>query len=114
VPRSSAPRWRRVLVPRFAQGLLVGSLLSLGVAAAEPVFHEFIDLGPGRDPVEPVVTGQYPALPSGKAAAGSSAAAGSAPGAAERAGPAGSLSDAGLSPGAPFSIDRDTTRPSRV
>ena len=87
------------------------SLLLEHEAAAEPVLHEYIDLGPGRDPIEPVVSGQYPEVaPSPRGAgAGSATAGGAAPGA-----PGATLNEAGITPGAPFSIDRDTTRPSHV
>src|SRR4029078_9304329 len=79
---------------------------------ADPVLHEYIDLGPGSDPIEPVVTGQYPeAAASPRGANAQSAAPGTG---AQAARTGNALSDAGINPGSPFSIDRDTTRPSHV
>jgi len=117
VPRSRAPRRRRVLsafvLAGAAGGLLLDGFLPRTDAAAEPVLHEYIDLGPGRDPIEPVVAGQYPeAAPGPRAAAAGNAAAGN--GAQPPGAPGNALSDAGISPGSPFSIDRDTTRPDHV
>ena len=88
-------------------------------AGADPVLHEYIDLGPGQDPVQPVVTGQRPSNDHGEPEEGEDGAPSAAgPGAADPAGldPAGldPDSDGGLTPGAPLAIDRDTTRPSRV
>jgi hypothetical protein len=93
--------------------MLLDGFLPGTEAAAEPVLHEYIDLGPGRDPIEPVVAGQYPELaPSPRAAAAGNAAPGN--GAQPSGAPGNALSDAGINPGSPFSIDRDTTRPDHV
>ena len=120
----------RVQRARFGLALACVAVLALGgVAAADPVLHEFIDLGPGRDPVEPIVTGEYPELansaPPGAAGPGNDPrnAPGAGPGprndarnGGEPGAPGSGPSDpeAGLTPGVPFSIDRDTTRPSKV
>jgi Transglutaminase-like superfamily len=73
-------------------------------AAAEPLLHEWIDLGPGNGPVEAQVTGDLGA-PSRDGAAAPTGASGAADG--EPGSP---------SPGtdSTFAIDRDTTRPERV
>ncbi len=110
---------RRVALALIASSLCLGRGGSLEIrdAAAEPVLHEFIDLGSTQDVVDPIVTGQYPAPPSGPRAPGAgNSLAGAAPGggSADGASPPNSLSEAGITPGAPFSIDRDTTRPSHV
>jgi transglutaminase-like putative cysteine protease len=101
---------------------LAGALCALalgGGAAAQRVLHEFIDLGPGLDPVEPEVTGQYPARAAGaprsgdgpgsgvNGAGGSGARAG-----ADASGAFGAPPD--LSPQNPLAIDNDTTRATRV
>src|SRR5262245_48247153 len=120
-PARGKPRARRrrtlLLV---GTGSLVALLALGGGAAAQRVLHEFIDLGPGLDPVEPVVTGQYPertaagqgaAQPGGAGdgtgAGGSGARLGGEPSAAPGAPPE-------LSPQTPLAIDNDTTRPERV
>jgi len=118
VARASNPlcRWGSWRLPALA---LLGSSVCLGTwssleireAAAEPVLHEYIDLGP--DPVEPVVTGQYPP-PSAQRAPGPGGGPAPGGGSADGATPPSSLSEAGITPSTPFSIDRNTTRPSHV
>ena len=86
----------------------VGALVALALGAsatavAEPVLHEFIELGPGDGPIEPAVTGQLGAPQRDAPGPG-------APGAAD---------DAAGGPGAPgadssLSIDNNTSRPQRV
>jgi hypothetical protein len=88
---------------RWGLALIVSMVLE-SPAAAEPVLHEYIDLGPGNGPVEPNITGDLgtpsrsgsPPSGSGDGADGESAAAGSA----------GADSN--------FAIDRNTSRPERV
>lgn len=101
----------------------LGALLALGGgAAAQRVLHEYIDLGPGIDPVEPVVTGQYPERAAGAhgpgAAAGAGAAGPGTGGSGARAEAESSATPGGMPPElsaqTPFAIDRDTTRPDRV
>lgn len=91
---AAARTWR-------ASSLAVTALLA-GYAAAQPVVHEYIELGPGRGLVEPPVgpTRNEPPPTAGSPAG--------QPGAASEA----SSSGAGMS--STFSIDRDTTRPERV
>jgi hypothetical protein len=109
--RAPAPRHERDIVAR-AHGrgrrlrLGVAALATLVVAAsvgAEPLLHEYIELGPGDGPVEPSVTGDL-----GASARGS----GEAP-ASDGAGTAGGEAPLPSSESS-FSIDRDTTRPERV
>jgi hypothetical protein len=97
--RSAAPRrrWRRGLI-------IAGAVALVATAAAEPVLHEFIDLGPGSGPVEPSVTGG-PGAPARGNSPGPSGTAGDA----DEAGD-GSLANADST----FEIDRNTTRASRV
>lgn len=110
VPRGLGPRRSGWLVVLGAW-LLQSIALPVG-AGAEPVLHEYIDLGPGQDPVEPVVTGQRPERDhgepevSGEPGSGGLDPAGLNPGAEPEQG--------ALTPGAPLAIDRDTSRPSRV
>jgi Transglutaminase-like superfamily len=99
--RRTRGRWLRVL--------LVGSVVGVGAtAAAAPVLHEYIDLGPGNGPVEPSVTGERGA-PSRSGSVGPMGAAADAD------------ADADAEPGgahagtdSTFAIDRDTSRPERV
>lgn len=113
-PSGPLARWPRALALLVASSLC--ALIGLGgVALAQRVLHEFIDLGPGLDPVEPVVTGQYPERAAGPRAGGD------APGG-DGAGAGGSGARSGAEPGAlpelspqnPFAIDSDTTRAERV
>jgi transglutaminase superfamily protein len=95
-----ADPWRRAL--------WAAALVAVGASAgAEPVLHEYIELGPGDGPVEPAVTGRLgaPATSTGEPSAGGPAGPGdsAAPG-----------SGAGASADSTFSIDRDTTRPDSV
>jgi len=113
-PVARRPGWLVVLGAWLLQSIV------LPVAAgAAPVLHEYIDLGPGQDPVQPVVTGQRPGKDRGEPeVSGEEAPSAAGSGAADPA----ALHPAGLDPdgdgaltsGAPFAIDRDTTRPSRV
>jgi hypothetical protein len=95
-PLSRSARWLRAAA-------ILTSVTLISLAGAEPVVHEYIDLGPGQGLVEPAVTGERPperAASPGDANGGSSAVNG-----------AGAQ---GTPAGAPFSIDADTTRPERV
>lgn len=89
----------------MAAAALVVSVSVLGARAeAEPLLHEYVDLGPGDGPVEPAVSGEVGTPPRSRASdtphgSGSVAAAGDAP---------------APSSDSTFSIDRDTTRPERV
>ncbi|HEU4583551.1 MAG TPA: transglutaminase domain-containing protein [Polyangiaceae bacterium] len=121
-PLHSWAAWRRrALALLAASSLCWGAWSTLGMreAAAEPVLHEYIDL-PGQGPVEPVVTGQYPPPPSAQRSPGAgsgnsnSGGPGSGSRAADDGAAPGSLSEAGITPSSPFSIDRNTERPSHV
>ncbi|MEY4549126.1 MAG: hypothetical protein RL685_5321 [Pseudomonadota bacterium] len=120
-PARSGPRTRRGRTLLSVVAACCGVLLVLGGgAAAQRVLHEFIDLGPGLDPVEPVVTGQYPDPARGAPTAGQTRDGNEGPGAGgsganEAADPSASAGQQPtLSPKTPFAIDRDTTRPNRV
>jgi hypothetical protein len=94
-------RWRT----RGLRGLFISCAVAIGAtAAAEPVLHEYIDLGPGNGPVEPSVTGDLGAP--ARAGVNPSAPASNTGGEAGSAGP--------MSADSTFAIDRDTTRPDRV
>jgi hypothetical protein len=95
-PRLGAARWLRPLG--------VASLAALvATASAEPLLHEYIELGPGDGPIEPAAMGELGASArSAPDGAGASAADGAA---AEATAP---------SADSTFSIDRDTSRPERV
>jgi hypothetical protein len=97
-PRAFAGSDRRRRLSRVLGALAMS--FSSGVLA-EPVLHEYIELGPGQGSVEPTVTGEHgapprPGSPDGELDPGSDA----------RSGPTPSSSV--------FSIDRDTSRPERV
>jgi hypothetical protein len=97
----SLRRWRR---RAWAAALGVTTLGAGGApVGAEPVLHEYVELGPGDGPVEPAVTGHL-----GASAQGSVDPTQNGPGDAAAAGGTGSGSDS------TFSIDRDTTRPESV
>src|SRR5688572_30236566 len=85
---------------------VVLALVAAATAGAEPVLHEYIDLGPGNGPIEPAITGQLgaprPTAPEGEGAPNGTGDDEATEGAAS-AGPAPT-----------FSIDRDTTRPDSV
>jgi len=85
-------------------GVVLG-LVAVATAAAEPVLHEYVDLGPGSGPIEPALTGPLGA-PRGAPADAERAANGTDDDAAEGAASAG--------PAPTFSIDRDTARPDSV
>jgi hypothetical protein len=103
IDRRSPPTGRR---ERWRLGLFIaGAAALVATAAAEPVLHEFIDLGPGNGPVEPSVTGGLGSPPRG----GSASPSGTSGDADDEAG-AGALANADST----FAIDRDTTRPERV
>lgn len=96
LPRARG-RWLRLLVILCAGG-------AGATVAAEPLLHEYIDLGPGNGPVEPSITGDLgaPARSGGGTEPGPGGSGGGEEGA------------AGPSADSTFSIDRDTTRPERV
>jgi hypothetical protein len=99
-PKRPAPRrgtrWRLALWTTAF--VVIGSS-----AGAEPVLHEYIELGPGDGPVEPAVTGSLGApAQNGGATPGD--------GSSDFADP----NATGPSADSTFSIDRDTTRPDRV
>jgi transglutaminase superfamily protein len=88
--------WRRAL--------WATAFLAIGASAgAEPVLHEFIELGPGDGPVEPALTGRLGAPPpsSGEPSPGGSG---------DTAAPGGGVAGAEST----YSIDRDTSRPQSV
>jgi transglutaminase superfamily protein len=108
-PASSNSRARRRGVPldlaprsslrylAVALGVLIGA-----AARAEPVLHEYIELGAGHGPVEPAVTDERDVTAAGSPLSGD-------------ADPEeDSSADDGAGPASTFSIDRDTTRPNRV
>jgi hypothetical protein len=102
--RARARRWRAL-----AFGLLgLGALLPGAAALAEPVLHEYIEIGTGLDPLPPA-----PALHRGAEKGGSSGESRPSPSPGADPGTSGDT-DPAPRPGAPYSIDRDTTRPSRV
>jgi hypothetical protein len=89
--------------PRWLRGFSLASLVALvTTAGAEPLLHEYIELGPGNGPIEPAVTGELGAP--ARSGPGPSSAAGEED------------ADEALVPSADstFSIDRDTSRPERV
>ncbi len=118
-PVASGPRARR---RRALALVLSGSLCALlalaGAAAAQRVLHEYIDQGPGQDPLEPVVTGQYPQRSAGSGAAerleGGRGPGGGGSGGGSEPEPGAPGATPELSAQTPFAIDNDTTRASRV
>jgi hypothetical protein len=100
-PGGARRRWRRRV---WATALGAAALGAAGApAGAEPVVHEYIELGPGDGPVEPAVTGRLGAPPQGSVDA-------TEDGPDDGAAPGGN----GASASSTFSIDRDTTRPESV
>ena len=91
--------WLRLRTLSVAASVAAGS-----TARAEPVLHEYIELGPGQGPVEPTISGQRANLPN-------------TPGQPPELDPSPGEDGAGLGNAASdsvFSIDRDTARPDRV
>lgn len=81
----------------------LATLTAVATVGAEPLLHEYIDLGPGDGPVEPAFTGDLAA----PARSGNDAPFGSDDGSAEGDAPTPSSDST-------FSIDRNTARPDRV
>jgi hypothetical protein len=100
--RARGPRRRRWLLLGAS---VLATLVAGATVGAEPLLHEYIELGPADGPLQPAATGDLGASARG----GNTAPGGNAPG------------DGTASADAPtpssdssFSIDRDTTRPERV
>jgi hypothetical protein len=83
----------------------VAGVAVISQAGAEPILHEYIDLGPGQGLVEPAVTGERPPERAAAGRADSDSGGGTH---------AGSGNAEGSHAGSPFSIDADTTRPEHV
>jgi hypothetical protein len=101
--KRAARRWQPS-GPRWWRTLGVASLVAVvATAGAEPLLHEYIELGPGDGPIEPAVTGALGAPPRS-----------GGPGLPNPV--ANAEGDEALAPSADstFSIDRDTSRAERV
>ncbi len=102
------PRVRRALRQPWRKLVIGASIVVATSAAAEPLLHEYIDLGPGEGLVEPAEMGERGASLDAPSRAADDGSVDGEPNADSRAtaGPGGIA--------AKFSIDRDTSRPERV